>query len=112
MSESRPGTVHLKEQMEVGSRCKTEMLKQKKSLEMLSFSQETTKMNIDSHGQELVNKIINKTPREVASKEGKRLRQVIDKFGDSMRRSKSQFHSMEKGVSKAESYFLTAVDDI
>ena len=52
------------------------------------------------------------TPREIASREGKRLKKVIKKFDDSLNKSKTQFDKIHEGINSTEDYFTLAMDDI
>ena len=40
------------------------------------------------------------------------MKNAIDQFDKSMRRSKSHFNHLNKGIDKADNYFLTSFNDI
>jgi len=40
------------------------------------------------------------------------MKNAIDKFDKSMKRSRTHFSRLNKGIDKAEGYFLTSINDI
>ena len=79
---------------------------------MPTRSKEYTSRDSRTKTQEYLDQILVQTPREIASREGKRLKKVIDKFDDSLNQSKTQFRKIHKSAQQTEDYFSLAMDDI
>ena len=53
-----------------------------------------------------------KTPREKVIEEGLRMKNVIERLDKSIKKSKAHLKKLDKGMNRAQNYFLTSVDDI